>query len=131
VKRPAKGQAPGGEGARLSAWGYILDRRPILIAVAGPNGAGKTTFYHAHLRPAGLRFINADEMARGLAIEAYEAARVVAHVRQESQGPKLPSNASQCAFLRAGTMSLVRSSSQDSPEQWPTSEEQFVSFPTW
>jgi len=83
VKHPAKGQAPGGEGARLSAWGHILDRRPILIAVAGPNGAGKTTFYHAHLRPACLRFINADEMARGLAIEAYEAAQVVAHVRQE------------------------------------------------
>ena len=37
-----------------------LDERPIIVAVAGPNGAGKTTFYHAHLRPAALRFINAD-----------------------------------------------------------------------
>jgi len=37
-----------------------LDQRPIVVAVAGPNGAGKTTFYHAHLQPAGLRFVNAD-----------------------------------------------------------------------
>ena len=37
-----------------------LDRRPVIVALAGPNGAGKTTFYHAHLQPAGLRFINAE-----------------------------------------------------------------------
>jgi predicted ABC-type ATPase len=60
-----------------------LDQRPILVAVAGPNGAGKTTFYHSHLKPAGLRFLNADEVARDLAIDAYEAARVVTGLRQE------------------------------------------------
>jgi predicted ABC-type ATPase len=60
-----------------------LDQRPILVALAGPNGAGKTTFYHAHLRPAGLRFLNADEIARELGIDAYEAARVVTELRQE------------------------------------------------
>src|SRR5262245_50603237 len=34
-----------------------FDQRPIIVALAGPNGAGKTTFYHAHLQPAGLRFV--------------------------------------------------------------------------
>ena len=40
-----------------------LDQRPLVVAVTGPNGAGKTTFYHAHLKPAGLRFVNADVLA--------------------------------------------------------------------
>jgi predicted ABC-type ATPase len=61
----------------------ILDQRPILVALSGPNGAGKTTFYHAHLKPVGLRFLNADELARELEIDAYEAARVMAQLRQE------------------------------------------------
>ena len=61
----------------------LLDQRPILVALAGPNGAGKTTFYHAHLKPAGLRFLNADEISRELEIDAYEAARVVTGLRQE------------------------------------------------
>jgi predicted ABC-type ATPase len=61
----------------------LLDQRPILVALAGPNGAGKTTFYHAHLKPAGLRFLNADEIARELETDAYEAARVVTALRQE------------------------------------------------
>jgi predicted ABC-type ATPase len=60
-----------------------LDRRPVIVALAGPNGAGKTTFYHAHLRPAGLRFVNADVLAQELHIEPYAAARVAAAVRQE------------------------------------------------
>lgn len=61
----------------------MLDQRPILVALAGPNGAGKTTFFHAHLKPAGLRFLNADELARELEIDAYEAANVIARLRQE------------------------------------------------
>jgi predicted ABC-type ATPase len=60
-----------------------LDRRPVLVALAGPNGAGKTTFYHAYLQPAGVRFLNADEVSRELEINAYEAARVVTQLRQE------------------------------------------------
>ena len=60
-----------------------IDHRPLLVAVAGPNGAGKTTFYHAHLKPAGLRFLNADEVARDLEIDAYEAAKVVTQLRLE------------------------------------------------
>lgn len=58
-----------------------FDRRPIVIAVAGPNGAGKTTFFRAHLETLGLRYINADDLARELDIDAYEAAELAAHVR--------------------------------------------------
>ena len=46
-----------------------FDQRPLIVALAGSNGAGKTTFYHAHLQPAGLRFINADVLARELDLE--------------------------------------------------------------
>ena len=60
-----------------------LDQRPVIIALAGPNGAGKTTFYQAHLRPAGLRFVNADVVARELRIESYPAVRVAAGIRNE------------------------------------------------
>jgi len=67
----------------LAAWSRVLDQRPILVALAGPNGAGKTTFYHTHLKPAGLRFLNADEVARELNINAYEAAAVITELRQE------------------------------------------------
>ena len=60
-----------------------LDARPILIAVAGPNGAGKTTFFHAHLQPAGLRFVNADVLAGELELDAYAAARAADLLRRE------------------------------------------------
>jgi predicted ABC-type ATPase len=51
----------------------VFDERPIVVALAGPNGAGKTTFYHAHLAPAGLRFVNADVLALELGMTAAEA----------------------------------------------------------
>jgi predicted ABC-type ATPase len=60
-----------------------LDQRPVIVALAGPNGAGKTTFYHAHLEPAGLRFVNADVIARELRVDAYAAARVTDALRRE------------------------------------------------
>ena len=60
-----------------------FDQRPLLVAIAGPNGAGKTTFYHAHLEPAGLRFINADVIARELNLDAYAAAKVTDALRRE------------------------------------------------
>jgi len=59
-----------------------LDARPIVVAVAGPNGAGKTTFYGAHLERAGLRFVNADDLARELEVDAYEAAEVAKQLRE-------------------------------------------------
>ena len=60
---------------------FPLDQRPLIVAVAGPNGAGKTTFYHAHLKPAGLRFINADVLADQLDMEPYAAAGVAGTLR--------------------------------------------------
>jgi predicted ABC-type ATPase len=74
---------PGGDADGLAELDRILDQRPILVAVAGPNGAGKTTFFHSHLKPAGLRFLNADEVARELEVDAYGAARVVRELREE------------------------------------------------
>jgi predicted ABC-type ATPase len=59
-----------------------FDARPIVVAVAGPNGAGKTTFHEAHLAPAGLRFVNADDLARELALDPYAAAELAATLRE-------------------------------------------------
>lgn len=59
-----------------------LDRRPVLVAIAGPNGAGKTTFYHAHVAPAGLKFVNADVLAGELGLEPYAAADAAAALRR-------------------------------------------------
>jgi len=60
-----------------------LDSRPLIVALAGPNGAGKSTFFRAHLQPAGLRFINADDLARELTMGVYEAAELANKLRRE------------------------------------------------
>lgn len=60
-----------------------LDQRPVLVALAGPNGAGKTTFFHAHLKPAALRFVNADVLAGELELDPYAAARAADALRRE------------------------------------------------
>lgn len=60
-----------------------LDQRPIVVALAGPNGAGKTTFYYTHLQAAGLRFLNADLLARELNLDPYEAANLANSLRHE------------------------------------------------
>jgi predicted ABC-type ATPase len=60
----------------------ILERRPIVIAIAGPNGAGKTTLYRSHLEPSGLRFVNADDLANRLQIDAYRAAEAADAIRR-------------------------------------------------
>lgn len=78
-----KGLQKAGPKEGLANLGQILDQRPVLVALAGPNGAGKTTFFHSHLKPAGLRFLNADEVARELDLDAYEAASVITQLRQE------------------------------------------------
>jgi predicted ABC-type ATPase len=59
-----------------------FDARPIVVAIAGPNGAGKTTFYEAHLASGGLRFVNADDLARELEVDAYAAAELAGRLRQ-------------------------------------------------
>lgn len=61
----------------------LFDRRPIVVAVAGPNGAGKTTFCDAHLRPAGLRHLNANLLARELDLGPYAAQRLADSLRRE------------------------------------------------
>jgi predicted ABC-type ATPase len=58
-----------------------LDARPLIVALAGSNGAGKSTFFQAHLQPAGLRFVNADDLARELNLGAYEAAELANKLR--------------------------------------------------
>src|ERR1039457_4063251 len=60
-----------------------LDQRPTIVGIAGPNGAGKTTYFHAHLQPAGLRFVNADVLSRQLNMEPYAAARLADSLRRE------------------------------------------------
>src|SRR5512146_3280954 len=60
-----------------------LDRRPILIAVAGPNGAGKTSFSRTYLQDLGLPFVNADDLAKVLQIDEYEAAALAAAYRRQ------------------------------------------------
>jgi predicted ABC-type ATPase len=60
-----------------------LDKKPVIVVVAGPNGAGKSTFYHSHLREAGLRFINADVLAKELQSDAYAAAKLADALRRQ------------------------------------------------
>jgi predicted ABC-type ATPase len=59
-----------------------LDRRPLIVALAGSNGAGKTTFFHTHLADSGLRFVNADDIAKNLDLGAYEAAKFADGIRR-------------------------------------------------
>jgi predicted ABC-type ATPase len=59
-----------------------FDARPIIVALAGPNGAGKSTFFHAHLSASGLYFLNADDLAREIGLDASDAARLVNALRR-------------------------------------------------
>jgi predicted ABC-type ATPase len=63
-----------------------IDQRPIILALTGPNGSGKSTFYHMLLEPAGLRFINADILARELHMDAYQAATLGDAIRRTLVG---------------------------------------------
>lgn len=59
-----------------------------LWVLAGGNGAGKSTFYNNFLAPRGLRFVNADSIARHIAPDApekfsYEAAARAEVIRRD------------------------------------------------
>lgn len=60
-----------------------LDQRPLVVAIAGSNGAGKSTFYAAFLKETGLRFINADVLAKELGLDPYVAASAAEVLRRE------------------------------------------------
>jgi predicted ABC-type ATPase len=66
-----------------SSWIEYLDRRPIVVVIAGPKGAGKSTFFEAHLKSSGLRFLNADVLAKELDVNAHEASGIAAALRSE------------------------------------------------
>jgi predicted ABC-type ATPase len=60
----------------------------MLVVLAGPNGAGKSTFFERRLRGTGLRFVNADIIARAIAPEdpagsSYAAAQAADAERRE------------------------------------------------
>jgi predicted ABC-type ATPase len=61
----------------------LLDRRPIVVALAGPNGAGKSTFFEAHLAKNGLYFVNADVLALSLRMNPYSAAALADTLRRQ------------------------------------------------
>jgi predicted ABC-type ATPase len=61
----------------------LLDRRPILIAIAGPNGAGKSSYFNIHLAEAGLDFVNADILAESSSLYAYAAASLADDIRRK------------------------------------------------
>jgi predicted ABC-type ATPase len=61
----------------------LLNRRPVVVALAGPNGAGKSTFFDAHLSDIGLRFVNADQLALLMGIDPYKAAALADAVRRQ------------------------------------------------
>lgn len=59
-----------------------------LWVLAGGNGAGKSTFYNLLLSPKGIKFVNADLIARHINIEkpeaaAYAAADLASKVRDD------------------------------------------------
>ena len=59
-----------------------------LWVLAGGNGAGKSTFYREALKPLGIPFINADQIAREIypddpEANSYNAARIAEHMRAE------------------------------------------------
>ncbi|MDR2982717.1 MAG: zeta toxin family protein [Puniceicoccales bacterium] len=62
---------------------------PLCIIIGGPNGSGKTTFAREYLPLEGgvLRFINTDEIARGLSPFAPElVTRAAARIAIEEMG---------------------------------------------
>ena len=65
----------------------MTDKRQLWMLVGG-NGAGKSTFYDVYLKPQGILFINADEIAKTLDKEnteqaSYRAAKIAERLRDD------------------------------------------------
>ncbi|PCI61445.1 MAG: hypothetical protein COB35_06555 [Gammaproteobacteria bacterium] len=59
-----------------------------LWLLTGGNGAGKTTFFNTFLKPKGVAFVNADEIAKSLFTDeaekySYDAARIAEKMRED------------------------------------------------
>jgi predicted ABC-type ATPase len=70
----------------------MFNQRQLWL-LAGGNGAGKSTFYNQHLAKYGIKFVNADLIAKDIDSEnpedlSYQAATVAAKIREDliSQG---------------------------------------------
>jgi predicted ABC-type ATPase len=101
---PPNSKTPGSKASRAKTSGLKNSRsktsrlskeKPLLAVLAGGNGAGKSTFYKLYLKPRGIPFINADEIARSVwpddaearsyeAMQLAETARKQALVKQRS-----------------------------------------------
>jgi predicted ABC-type ATPase len=63
-------------------------KKKQLWVLAGGDGAGKTTFYNHYLKKHGIKFVNADLIARVLNAEhpermSYEAATLATEIRED------------------------------------------------
>ena len=65
----------------------MTDKRQLWMLVGG-NGAGKSTFYELYLKPRGILFINADDIAKTLVKKnteqaSYRAAKIAERLRDD------------------------------------------------
>ena len=59
----------------------VLEKKPEIIVFAGPNGSGKSTFTEL-LKPAGMDYINADEIKKNLKCDDMTAAKLAEQQRE-------------------------------------------------
>lgn len=65
-----------------------MSAKKQLWVLAGGNGAGKSTFYNHYLKKHGIKFVNADLIARSMDAEnpeglSYEAAALATEIRED------------------------------------------------
>ena len=74
----------------------VVSRRQLWLLVGG-NGAGKSTFHRLFLKPLGLPFVNADNLAKLIAPESPEAHGLeAAHLAEQQRESLLLSGFSFC-----------------------------------
>lgn len=79
--------------------------------LAGANGSGKSTFYRLFLQPRGVRWINADDIARSLwpnnpESHAYAAGQVAADLREISLRSRVDF-ATETVFSHESKLALI------------------------